>query len=41
MKMGLNEISAHDVINSFNQSSLNKIFYYFGDEKNLNILQKK
>ena len=41
MKMGLNDISAHDVINSFNQASLNKIFNFLERRQSLNILQKK
>ena len=41
MQMGLNDISAHDVINSFNQASLNKIFYSFGEEKKSKYIAKK
>jgi 16S rRNA (cytosine1402-N4)-methyltransferase len=41
MKMGLNDISAHDVINSFNQASLSKIFYSFGEEKKSKYIAKK
>ncbi len=41
MKMGLNDISAHDVINSFDQTSLNKIFSSFGEEINSKYIAKK
>ena len=41
MKMGFNKISAHDVINSFDQSSINKILYTFGDEKKSKYIAKK
>ncbi len=41
MKMGLNDISAHDVINSFNQASLNKIFNSFGEETKSKYIAKK
>ena len=41
MRMGFNDISAHEVINNFNQSSLKKIFYYFGEEKKANNITKK
>ena len=33
MRMGLNSISANEVINSFSQSTLNDIFKFFGEEK--------
>ena len=33
MKLGLNEFSANDVINKLNQKDLEKIFKYFGEEK--------
>ncbi len=33
MKMGLNEFSAKDVINKLDKSDLEKIFKFFGDEK--------
>ena len=35
MQMGLNEFSANEIVNDFDQSSLSKIFYSFGDEKRL------
>ena len=34
MKMGLNQFSAHEVINKLDKEDLTKIFKYFGDEKN-------
>ena len=33
MKMGLNDFSAHDVINKLKKEELEKIFYFFGEEK--------
>ena len=33
MRMGLNSISAQEVVNSFSQSTLNEIFKFFGEEK--------
>ena len=33
MRMGLNSISANEVINSFSQPTLNEIFKLFGEEK--------
>ena len=33
MRMGLNSISAQEVVNSFSQSTLNDIFKFFGEEK--------
>jgi len=41
MKMGLNNISADDVVNKLNQKELAKIFKVFGEEKNSNIISKK
>jgi len=41
MKMGLNNISADDVVNKLNQKELAKIFKTFGEEKNSNIISKK
>ena len=41
MQMGLNKLSANEVINNFNQTSLSKIFYTFGDEKKANNISKK
>ena len=33
MQMGLNNYSADDVINKLNEKELEKIFKFFGDEK--------
>ena len=41
MKMGINNISADDVINKLGQKELAKIFKVFGEEKNSNIISKK
>ena len=41
MRMGLNEFSANEIINDFDQSSLSKIFYSFGDEKKANNIARK
>ena len=41
MKLGLNDISADDVINNMDQKKLAKIFKTFGDEKNSNYISKK
>ncbi len=41
MQMGLNEFSANEIINDFDQSSLSKIFYSFGDEKKANNIARK
>ncbi len=41
MKMGINEFSAHDVINKLSEESLNKIFKFFGEEKNSRLIAKK
>ena len=41
MQMGLNEISANEIVNDFDQSSLSKIFYSFGDEKKANNIARK
>ena len=41
MKMGLNEFSANVIVNDFDQSSLSKIFYSFGDEKKANNIARK
>ena len=41
MQMGLNEISANKIVNDFDQSSLSKIFYSFGDEKKANNIARK
>jgi len=41
MQLGLNEFSAHDVINNLEKKDLEKIFRYFGEEKNAKIISKK
>jgi len=41
MKMGLNNLSAHEVINQFNENSMTKIFKFFGDEKKAKLIAKK
>ena len=41
MKMGINNFSAHDAINYLGESSLKKIFKYFGDETNASLIAKK
>ena len=41
MQMGLNELSANEIVNDFDQSSLSKIFYSFGDEKKANNIARK
>ncbi len=41
MQMGLNEFSANEIVNNFDQSSLSKIFYAFGDEKKANNIARK
>ena len=33
MKMGINDFSAKEVINNLDEKELEKIFKYFGDEK--------
>ena len=33
MKMGINEFSAKEVINNLDEKELEKIFKYFGEEK--------
>ena len=33
MRMGLNKFSADDVINKLNEKELEKIFKFFGEEK--------
>ena len=33
MRMGMNDFSAHDVINKLKKEELEKIFYFFGEEK--------
>ena len=41
MQMGLNNFSAHDVINKLGQKELNKIFKIFGEENSGSIISKK
>ena len=41
MKMGLNDFSAKDVINKLDETELEQIFKYFGEEKNLKLISKK
>ncbi len=41
MKMGLNDFSANEVINKLNEKELEKIFKFFGDEKDGKIIAKK
>ena len=40
MRMGLNSISAHEVLNDFSLATLNDIFKFFGEEREVLILQK-
>ncbi len=40
MQLGLNDFTAHDVINKLDESSLYKIFKYFGDEKEAKFISK-
>jgi len=41
MKMGLNEFSAHEVIDGLNDKDLEKIFKYFGEEKISKLISRK
>ena len=41
MQMGLNDFSAHQVINNLDQQHLEKIFKYFGEEKNSKVISRK
>ena len=41
MRMGLNNISAHDVINYMKEENLNKILKYFGNEEKSKFITKK
>ena len=41
MRMGLNDFSAHEVINKMEEKNLNKIFKFFGDEKMSKIIARK
>ena len=40
MQMGLNDISANDVINNMSQQNINNILKYYGDEKKSKIISK-
>ena len=40
MRMGLNSISAQEVVNSFSQSTLNDIFKFFEKKKRASKFQK-
>ena len=41
MKMGYNKISADDIIKKLSAKDLERIFKYFGDEKNAKLIAKK
>ena len=41
MQLGLNEFSAHDVINKLNSKDLEKIFKYFGEERDSKLIARK
>ena len=41
MKMGHNKFSAHDVISKLQTEDLERIFKYFGDERNAKFIAKK
>ena len=41
MKMGYNKISAEDIIKKLSAKDLERIFKYFGDEKNAKLIAKK
>ena len=41
MKLGLNEFSAHEVINKLDQKDLELIFKYFGEEKDSKLISKR
>ena len=40
MKLGLNNFSANEVINHLEEKDLERIFKYFGDEKDAKIISK-
>ena len=40
MQLGLNDFTAHEVINNLDEKDLNKIFRYFGDEKEAKAISK-
>ena len=39
--MGLNNLSAHEVINQFSENSLTKIFKFFGEENKSKQIARK
>ena len=41
MRMGINNFSADEVISQLSEEHLKKIFKYFGDERNANLIAKK
>ena len=41
MKMGINQFSAHEVVNKMSPDSIQKILKYFGEEKKSKIIAKK
>ena len=41
MKMGHNEISAHEIVNTLPAKDLEQIFKYFGNDKNAKLISKK
>ena len=41
MKMGCNEFSAQDIVQNLSANNLEKIFKYFGEEKNSKIISRK
>ena len=41
MRMGLNNLSAHEVVNGFSEKNLNKIFKFFGEEKKSKLIAKQ
>ena len=41
MKMGLNKLSADDIVNKLGQNELNQIFKIFGEENNSKLISKK
>ena len=40
MQLGLNDFTAHETINNLDEKDLNKIFKYFGDEKEAKLISK-
>ena len=41
MKMGCNKFSAQDIVQNLSANNLEKIFKYFGEEKNSKLISKK